>query len=106
MLPIIAAYRLALSLKAREICHFVTLFVTIGRRSRGNMLSCKVTHATRKDRRCILLYFSEPGSRPEEGHAHEYESCIAYHGCVFYSARRNPYPFGWVMSRPPPRQLG
>src|SRR6266481_3925883 len=106
MLPIIAEYRLALSLKAREIRHFVTLVVTIGRRSCGNMLSCKVTHAPRKDRRCILLYFSEPGSRPDEGHAHEYESCIVYHGCEFSSAQRNPYAFAWVLARPRTSRLG
>ncbi len=64
------------SLKARESCHFVTLFVTLSRRSYGKMLSCKVTHTTRMDRRCILFYFSEPDARPEGGHAHEDKSDI------------------------------
>jgi hypothetical protein len=35
------------------------------------MLSCKVPFATSMDRRCLLLSFSEPDSRPEERHADE-----------------------------------
>ena len=46
-------------------------FLTLSRRKYGNMLSCKVTFATSMERRCLLLYFSEPDSQLEERHTYE-----------------------------------